>query len=208
MSEYSLIAMARTVSIDDETILRAAREVFLERGVRATTAEVAQRAGVSEGSLFKRWKRKDDLFRAAMDESGPPEFVRYLRQQAGKGDLRETLQRAGKLALEFFRLIVPLAMTAWSDPKLRGSEVLEPPMVRGIRAVSALLAAEMDAGRLRHMDPEIITRAFFGAIYNFVSMEHLYQSNNVLPMDADVFIRDLVDILWNGIAPTPNQGEP
>ena len=38
--------MARPVSIKDETIIAAARQVFLERGIQATTAEVAQRAGV------------------------------------------------------------------------------------------------------------------------------------------------------------------
>ena len=64
--------MARPTVIRNEAILQAARDVFLERGILATSAEVAQRAGVSEGSLFKRFKTKADLFRAAMglDEIG------------------------------------------------------------------------------------------------------------------------------------------
>ena len=60
--------MARPTSIKDETIVAAAREVFLERGIQATTAEVAERAGVSEGSVFKRFKTKSELFRAAMGD--------------------------------------------------------------------------------------------------------------------------------------------
>jgi len=54
--------MARPTVIRDETIIDAAREVFLERGFGATTAEVAVRAGVSEGSIFKRFNSKVDLF--------------------------------------------------------------------------------------------------------------------------------------------------
>ncbi|MBK6513564.1 MAG: TetR family transcriptional regulator [Polyangiaceae bacterium] len=40
--------MARPTVIRNEAILEAARDVFLERGILGTSAEVAQRAGVSE----------------------------------------------------------------------------------------------------------------------------------------------------------------
>ncbi|MBV8174929.1 MAG: TetR family transcriptional regulator, partial [Verrucomicrobia bacterium] len=36
--------MARPVSIRDDVILKAARELFLKRGLDATTGEIAQRA--------------------------------------------------------------------------------------------------------------------------------------------------------------------
>ena len=63
--------MARPTVIRDEQILDAARIVFLERGVLATTAEVAQRAQVSEGSLFKRFKTKaEQIGRASGRERG------------------------------------------------------------------------------------------------------------------------------------------
>ena len=57
----------RPPSIDSERLLTVAREVFLERGIRATTLEVAERAGVSEGVLFHRFKSKEGLFGAAME---------------------------------------------------------------------------------------------------------------------------------------------
>ena len=58
--------MSRPTSIKDQTIIDAARAVFLERGFGATTAEVAERAMVSEGTLFKRFRTKAELFQAAM----------------------------------------------------------------------------------------------------------------------------------------------
>jgi AcrR family transcriptional regulator len=47
-----------------ERIVAAAVEVFAERGLEASTAEIAQRAGVGEATLFRRFPTKDDLVTA------------------------------------------------------------------------------------------------------------------------------------------------
>ena len=47
-----------------ERIVAAAVEVFAERGLEAWTAEIAQRAGVGEATLFRRFPTKDDLVTA------------------------------------------------------------------------------------------------------------------------------------------------
>jgi len=44
-----------------ERIIAAAIEVFAERGLDASTAEIAHRAGVGEATLFRRFPSKDDL---------------------------------------------------------------------------------------------------------------------------------------------------
>ena len=62
--------MPRPVSIQDDVILRAAREIFLEKGWDATTSEIAAKAGVSHGIIFKRFKTKQALFQSAMQEQG------------------------------------------------------------------------------------------------------------------------------------------
>jgi AcrR family transcriptional regulator len=54
-------------------IVAAATEVFAERGLEASTAEIAARAGVGEATLFRRFPTKDDLITAIigvqMDEA-------------------------------------------------------------------------------------------------------------------------------------------
>ena len=47
-----------------ERIISAAMEVFAERGLEASTAEIASRAGVGEATLFRRFPTKDDLVTA------------------------------------------------------------------------------------------------------------------------------------------------
>ena len=51
-----------------ELIVAAASEVFAERGLEASTAEIAERAGVGEGTLFRRFPSKDDLIVAVMED--------------------------------------------------------------------------------------------------------------------------------------------
>ena len=52
-----------------QTILRAALEVFGERGFfHGSTDEVARRAGVSKGLVFNYFPTKDDLLRALMEK--------------------------------------------------------------------------------------------------------------------------------------------
>jgi AcrR family transcriptional regulator len=50
-----------------ERIIAAAMEVFAERGLEASTAEIAQRAGVGEATLFRRFPTKDDLILAIVE---------------------------------------------------------------------------------------------------------------------------------------------
>jgi AcrR family transcriptional regulator len=50
-----------------ERIVAAAVEVFAERGLDASTAEIAQRAGVGEATLFRRFPSKDALIQAIVE---------------------------------------------------------------------------------------------------------------------------------------------
>ena len=49
-------------------ILTAAAEVFAERGASASTEEVARRAGVAIGTVFRHFPTKDDLLRAILKD--------------------------------------------------------------------------------------------------------------------------------------------
>lgn len=200
--------MARPVSIKDETILAAAREVFLERGIQATTAEVAERAGVSEGSVFKRWKSKVELFRAAMGEDVrhvEPPWVRSLAGRVGKGDVREGLFTLGMDMLAFFRDLMPLMMMSWSNPGPDGLPHVmtgpNPPPVRAMKQLIGYFEAEMRAGRVRRHDPEIVARTFAGSINNFVFFELITRESGELPVGAETFVRGLVSLLWAGLDP-------
>ena len=48
---------------NDDKVLEAAREVFLELGAQAPVSEIARRAGVGMGTLYRRYPTKEDLIR-------------------------------------------------------------------------------------------------------------------------------------------------
>jgi AcrR family transcriptional regulator len=149
--------------IPDEQILDVARKVFLERGIQATTSEVASRAEVSEGTIFHRYKSKDGLFRAAMrfDPEALPGFVESLTAGSGEGDLRARLLQFAWKMLELGRTAVPMMMMSWSNPV--GEYRLETLIERSegyrrtLRAVVAFFARELSARRQPADPPEPLT---------------------------------------------------
>ena len=96
-------------------ILEAAEQVFSEQGASASTEEVARRAGVAIGTVFRHFPAKDDLLRAIMkallqrltDEvgslaaDGDPStalftfFTRMVEQAAAKKTVVDLLAQAG-----------------------------------------------------------------------------------------------------------------
>jgi AcrR family transcriptional regulator len=202
--------LARPTRISDEAILEAARAVFLEHGVAATTAEVARRAGVAEGSIFKRFATKADLFRAAMQaELDEPDWLRALVLARDEDDPREVLRQVGMQAVAFARRLMPLIMMQWSSGKTYGvPEQLQGPSsppLRALKALSAFFEREMRAGRMRAHQPEIVARMFFGSIQNYVFFEILLRAQARMPLPVEDYLRGLIDVLWSGVAATPKK---
>lgn len=199
--------MARPVSIDEETLLSAAREVFLAKGITATTAEVAERAGVSEGTLFHRFGSKQALFSAAMRPNPDGVFEKLrLAERVGHGDLTESLSEVALELVTFLRGIMPCIMMLWSNRGESGLpselEAPNPPPIRVIRELSRYFEAEMRAGRMRRVDPEILARAFVGGLMQYVFIETLGAVHGELPLPAEMYTRGLVDVLMKGVAET------
>jgi AcrR family transcriptional regulator len=203
--------MGRRREIFDAAILQAAREVFLGRGVHATTREVAQRANISEASVFKRFKTKGELFCAAMRPNLEiPTALATLPERAGQGSLADALEEAGRALLDVMRVVLPTMMMSWS------SGIEGPPEVEGLASQRETLkplvdyvGREMKRGRLRAGDPEIFARALLGGIADYVVTETLRRGTYPTALSPDKYIRGLVDLILNGaVAPPPPSKPP
>ncbi len=197
--------MARPSVITEEQILQAAREEFLKKGIRATTADVARRARIAEGSIFKRFETKYELFCAAMHVNPEePAFFRSL-DGAKSGAPRQVLAEIALEILGFIRTVMPLIMMTWSNPSPSGlPRPLAKPNPIPLHLMKKLIRffkREMSAGRLRRQDPEIAARVFLGGIQNYVFFELVLKAGKV-PMPAEKFVKAMVDTLMRGLAPT------
>lgn len=192
--------MARPKTIDNETIIEAARKLFLEKGFRVSTAEIAKAAGISEGSVFNRFPTKEALFHAAM---GIPQlnFDMLFKERIGKGEVKEQLSEIMLDLIAFFRELMPRMMMHFAHPGMNPIELHQkpdtPPLLL-LRAFTHYFDEEMRAGRIRPADPEVTARMCLGSVYNFVFFE-LTGIHVKMPISAHSYTRGLIDILWKGI---------
>src|SRR3954469_12563364 len=68
-----------------KALLKAAAEVFAEHGAEASTAQIAARAGIGKGTVFRHFPTKEDLFAAIITEEIDG-LVTVGRQQAEQAD--------------------------------------------------------------------------------------------------------------------------
>lgn len=157
-----------------EKIVEATERVLREKGLaRSTTKEIARAAGYSEGTLYKHFESKEDLFLTVLDERIPSfaALVEELPVRVGRGTVQETLEEVASTALAFYGEIVPMAASIFSEPALlaRHREGLHkrgagPWMVN--EALTAYLDAEKRIGRVREdADPEAAAAMVLGACY-------------------------------------------
>lgn len=195
--------MARPTTIRREQILEAARALFLEQGLSVATATVARAAGVSEGTIFKRFGTKERLFLEAMC---PRELDLGLEAEIGRGDPRETLVLAGTRLIGFYRELIPQMMRLWAHtgPDETPLDLMRrhgtPPPIRLVQTVTRYLAAEREAGRIVAEDPELVARAFVATMHNAAFFEQLGAPAMAPEADAS-YAAAVVDMLWRGIRP-------
>lgn len=187
--------------IPDEALLAAARDVLMRDGVGATTAAVAEHAGVSEALLFKRFGSKEALVQAAMVAERPA-WMAIVALAEGKGDLRAHLEAVGIGMIDSLRQEMPRAMMLWSKaPGEHFAGPGDPPPVAGMKRLSAWFEREMRLGRMRRSDPEILARVFSGAIVAYAMSEMIGLAAH-MPLASTTFVRGLVDALWSGASPS------
>lgn len=196
--------MARPTTIRTGQILKAAQELFLEKGFGVSTADIARKAGVSEGSLFNRFPTKADLFRAAM---GLPEFQieAEMASLVGQGDLRDNLARLMGMVLEFHRVLMPRVMMMWAQPGLNPLEMLKgdpehnPPQ-QALNALAGYLSGEMEQGRLKPQDTDVVASMIMSSMHSYAFLEQIGVRENT-DRAAGKYIQSVIDVLMEGIAP-------
>ena len=108
--------LRRDAQANRDRIVAAARQTFAERGIDASVEEIARRAGVGMGTLYRRFPAKEDLVAAVFEET-IAEFVAAARSALAAPDawdgFRSFLERALVLHAEN-RAIKDVALTSRS----------------------------------------------------------------------------------------------
>ncbi len=200
--------MSRAQTITDEQLLEAARAEFLDHGIRATSGDIAKRAGVSQGILFHRFGTKEALFAAAMKpEKTMSALPMDFEPRVGKGTVQKNLIDFGEILLERFFTVLPGQLMAWANPDPKhAAEAAKHFRERGTRGQQVFieyLCAEEGLKRIRLDDPFLLAQTFSGALW-FFAFEQVTGAKLWGKKDAPSrkeFVRRLVDTLWKGLSP-------
>ncbi len=194
--------MGRTVTITEKQILDAAREVFLEEGFSVKTTKIAQRAGVSEGTLFKRYATKEALFFAALEIEQNPAWHKQTDELMGNWLGEDGLVSLFVNMLIYFNDVMPrLITTVGSRVGLTPKSfegLSEDPRKRDIRVLSQFFDNAIRAGYLRQCQTETIAQILIGAAIES-TFDTMFEKKQRTPQDYRMQAESILDIVWNGI---------
>lgn len=191
-----------------QQLLDAAAAVFSERGyARATTKAIAGAAGVSEGTIYRHFADKKELFRAVFADRNASNFdaITELPELAGTKTVRENLRFLIRAIEDVEANVAPLQAAMSSDAELARalfSGESSPPGVRGIaplEPLAAYLAAEQRLGRVRaDVRVEHAAFALFAIPFTAVTSARLAKAAGT---KADVDMMGALDVVLEGLEP-------
>lgn len=197
--------MARPATIDNERILKAAREVFLRRGVTASTAEVAKKANVSHGSIFNRFKTKAELFHCAMTAPLLEEEWLKVFEYDPKRDIRQQFCDIAEKMITQMRQMMPLMMMSWSErshkrsleDRIGDKGAFESLVTR----FESLIEQHRAHKQIAKCNPRAVVLSFFGTLHLFSLAEIISVHRGLPAPPIEQYISDFIDTLWTGLSP-------
>lgn len=191
-----------------EEIIRAALEVFAQKGFSATRMEdIARQAGVSGGTIYRYFDNKEDVFKAAVQETLVSTVNRTEEAVAnhdGKVDdlLRQILggwfqSLVGNPAAAIPKVIITEATNFPELARFYLKEVVGPAR----RDLGALLSRGAADGQFRRIDPRYgVTLLTAPLVWFFIWQESLGAVDNE-PLDAEPYFNACMDLLLDGLRP-------
>jgi AcrR family transcriptional regulator len=157
---------AQHVAQTRDSLVRAGRELFGQKGFRDTSVEdLARAARVTTGALYHHFPTKTALFEAVFEHAHGELMAASMRAAQGAADDRDELVRGFDAFLD-----------AVLQPELQRILILDGPAVLGLArytelderyafaVIVAALRAATESGTLRVDDPETVTRLLLGAL--------------------------------------------
>ena len=194
--------MARPKQVTDKDLLKIALECFLEYGHNVSTQVIADRVGLSQPALFKRFGTKEELFLQAVTPSENFPVIEWIDASPSPDPFQPQLVQLLEKVWEMLRRVMPRVRLLRESRLPRGtamSRYKTPPPVMLIKSIAGFIerAQKQDLAR-PGLNPQFVAQWIFGALMGqFYLSETLGGKTDI--GDNTAFIISTVDFLFHGI---------
>jgi TetR/AcrR family transcriptional regulator, repressor of fatR-cypB operon len=196
-------------------ILNAARDLFISKGYGDTTLEdIARKAEFGKGTIYNYFNSKEELIAAIVDQmiDGMQEHARQAVSQAVNGDSREVMRAYGFGVLNIAREnweLTRLFMKEFHQSRSNGQSTFVQCRLERMRSLWGILAEpirkDIEAGKLRPVDPEEVVRMFDGML-KFYCGNRLSSGDCLYDQQGIDAVNLMVSIFYDGITQSTLQG--
>nr|WP_312579894.1 TetR/AcrR family transcriptional regulator [Sedimentibacter sp.] len=199
------------LSEKEKLILNSACELFSEKGYSATsTNEIAKKAGVSEGTIFRYFNTKNHILKGLLvqlielvvENIAIPPIEKILQNEDSKDDkeiFKEIIMDRMELVhnnFKLFKVIVSESMFHEDIKEIIYSKLIS----RATIIVEDYYNRMVENGTARKLPPKIVFSSIVGSMFMFIiksNLDSAYEDAQDKTIDKD--IDDLVDVMFNGI---------
>ncbi len=196
----------------EKRILEAAIQISNEKGFSSTTtSEIAKRAGIAEGTIFRYFKTKKDIMHGIMLQAikvasdkvilaSLNNIFKNKEEKDLRGILKEILADRLELVQRFFPMFRVLVSEALFHQDIR--DVIYSKLFNKMEHEILEFYKNMAArGQVRtDIDPMLIMRNIVGNFIAFIAQKMLFSDNFKLS-ECEKEIDDMITLIIDGISP-------
>jgi AcrR family transcriptional regulator len=187
-------------------LLDAALELFVEKGFAAARAdEVAQRAGVSKGTLYLYYPSKEELFKAVIVRNLTSRIADTAQQvQAWQGEMAPLLESLlvqwwqetyASPASGVFKILISEVRNFPEIAEYYVQQVIEP----GSALIGGIIARGVASGEFRAVDVESAVHSLVLPMVMLCVHKHGLSACTQHQIDGQRFIAEHVDLVVRGL---------
>jgi AcrR family transcriptional regulator len=189
-----------------QELTSAALALFVEKGYAATRLdEIAERAGVSKGTLYLYFESKEALFKSVIREGVVPAIEAGEAMAGANGADPAALLRA--ILAGWWERVGSTELGG--IPKLMLSEARNFPEVavyydqaviqRGLALIRAVVTRGVEEGVFRPVDIDTVGSVLMAPLLHLALWRHSFASCCSRDLDADQYLKTHFDLVLNGL---------
>jgi AcrR family transcriptional regulator len=191
-------------------ILEAARDVFFRDGFMAANLdEVAEKAGVAKGTLYRYFESKADLYVAVLADNGNA-FTERMREEAraGVGSAMDQLRRISRFYYDYWIRHPEYFQIFWAidnQPvigELPEAVVAEVTRLweQSLEVLSDMLQRGIEAGELRECDTWEVANILWTTANALIQADATKPRRQLRRLPLEAVFRDAIDLIFDGLS--------